>query len=511
LNKNSRKGDATMTEAAALDAVTTKHGRVSGIAREKHLAFLGIPYAKAKRFGVPQAPDGWTGVRSAATIGLAAPQATHPIAGFSASGPQGEDCLNLNVFTPAADDKHRPVMFWIHGGGFTHGAGYEPLYNGGPLCVRGDVVLVTINYRLGALGFLRVPEIGAQGNQGLLDCIAALNWVRDNIRSFGGDPEQVTIFGESAGSAAVGCLLGMPTARGLFRRAIMESGAGRAATPETADRIADAMLKELSLDRAKVRELMTVDHREIVRAQQVVLQTFASGTARGFGPVKDPNVLPDEPIAMVRDGAAKGTDIVIGTTRDENKLFAPPRREPISDAALLDAVSTTLAAKDKAAVQKLVDTYRVSRGAKKLPTDNLDIFDAVATDVRFRIPSLKLALNQRAAGGKAYVYLFTHASPARRGALGSCHALELPFVFGTLNAPTQDRFAGTGPDVERLSRDMMDAWLAFARTGNPAATAVGAWSAYDDTRRPTMVFDTKFSRQQDDPFGDERRALEALL
>jgi para-nitrobenzyl esterase len=162
-------------------------------------------------------------------------------------------------------------------------------------------------------------------------------------------------------------------------------------------------------------------------------------------------------------------------------------------------------------VQKLVDTYRASRSAKQLPTDNLDIFDAVATDVRFRMPSLKLALNQRAAGGKAFVYLFTHASPARRGALGSCHALELPFVFGTLNAPTQDRFAGTGPDVERLSRDMMDAWLSFARTGNPAATAVGAWSAYDDAKRPTMVFDTKLSRQEDDPFGDERRALEVLL
>jgi para-nitrobenzyl esterase len=303
----------------------------------------------------------------------------------------------------------------------------------------------------------------------------------------------------------------MPSARGLFRRAIMESGAGRAATPETSDRIADAMLKELGLDRGRVSELLTVDAKEIVRAQQVVLQSFATGTARGFGPVTDPAMMPDEPIAMVRGGAAKAVDIVIGTTRDENKLFVPPRREPISDVALVDAVRATVAGKDKTAVQKLVETYRASRKAKNLPTDNLDILDAVATDVRFRMPSLRLALHQRAAGGKAYVYLFTHASPARRGALGSCHALELPFVFGTLNAPTQDRFAGTGPDVERLSRDMMDAWLAFATTGDPAATAIGAWSAYDDVKRPTMVFDTKFSRQEDDPFGEERRALEALI
>jgi len=500
-----------MTEAATLEAVTTTSGRVSGITRDKHLAFLGIPYAKAKRFAAPQAPDSWTGVKAADAIGLAAPQTTHLIAGFSASGPQGEDCLNLNVFTPATDDKRRSVMFWIHGGGFTHGAGYEPLYNGGPLATRGDVVVVTINYRLGALGFLRLPEIGAHGNQGLLDCIAALSWVRDNIRAFGGDPEQVTIFGESAGSAAVGCLLGMPAARGLFRRAIMESGAGRAATPETADKQVDALLKELSLDRSKVRDLLTIDPREIVRAQTAVLQSFPSGTARGFGPVKDPGVMPDEPLRMVRNGLAKAIDIVIGSNRDENKLFVPPKREPIDDAALVAGVCAAVPTTDKSAAQNLIETYRASRGSKKLPTDNLDILDAIGSDVRFRIPSLRLALGQRAAGGKAFVYLFTHASPARRGALGSCHALELPFVFGTLNAPTQDRFAGTGVDVERLSRDVMDAWLAFARSGDPAAKAVGAWSAYDETKRPTMVFDTRASREENDPFGEERRALEALI
>jgi para-nitrobenzyl esterase len=500
-----------MTETATLEVVTTTSGRVSGIARDKHLAFLGIPYAKARRFAAPEAPDNWSGVRRADAIGLAAPQTVHLIAGFSASGPQGEDCLNLNVFTPATDGKRRPVMFWIHGGGFTHGAGYEPLYNGGPLAVRGDVVVVTINYRLGALGFLRMPEIDAHGNQGLLDCIAALRWTRDNIRAFGGDPDQVTIFGESAGSAAVGCLLGMSAARGLFRRAIMESGAGRAATPETADRQVDALLQQLSLDRARANQLLKVEHQRIVHAQTAVLQNFPSGTARGFGPLKDANVMPDEPIRMVRDGLARATDIVIGSNRDENKLFAPPRREPIDDAALLDAVGATLPKKATAAAKNLIEIYRASRKARGLPTDNLDMLDAIGSDVRFRIPSLRLALAQRAAGGNAFAYLFTHSSPARRGALGSCHALELPFVFGTLDAPTQDRFAGTGADVERLSRDMMDAWLAFARTGDPAAKAVGAWSNYDDRQRSTMVFDTKASRQESDPFGEERRAIEALL
>jgi para-nitrobenzyl esterase len=166
---------------------------------------------------------------------------------------------------------------------------------------------------------------------------------------------------------------------------------------------------------------------------------------------------------------------------------------------------------DETTARKLIEVYRASRKMKGLPTDNNDMLDAISSDVRFRIPSLRLALAQRGAGGNAYVYLFTHASPARRGTLGSCHALELPFVFGSMDAPTQDRFAGTGVNVERLSHDMMDAWLNFARTGNPAAKAVGTWSAYDDRQRPTMVFDTKASRQETDPFGEERHAIEALM
>src|SRR6185312_4821342 len=163
--------------------------------RPGHLAFYGVPYARARRFARPDAPKAWSGVRAAHEIGLAAPQTPHVLQGFAASGPQGEDCLNLNLFTPAADAGKRPVMVWIHGGGFTHGAGYEALYNGGPLAVRGDVVVVSINYRLGALGFLRLPEVGALGNQALLDQAAALGWVRDNIAAFGGDPANVTIFG----------------------------------------------------------------------------------------------------------------------------------------------------------------------------------------------------------------------------------------------------------------------------------------------------------------------------
>jgi para-nitrobenzyl esterase len=496
--------------ATTLAAVETVSGRVSGIARQGHAAFFGIPYATAKRFAAPEAAPPWVGVREATSIGFAAPQTAHVIAGFAASGPQDEDCLNLNVFTPACDGGKRPVMVWIHGGGFTHGAGYEALYDGGPLAVRGDAVVVTINYRLGALGLLRLPEIGAHGNQGLLDQVIALNWVRDNIAAFGGDPAQVTIFGESAGSASVGCLLTMPSARGLFHRAIQQSGIGRAVTPDVADRIAATMLGLLGIDRTRASNLLTIAPEKILQAQSAIAARL--GPDVRFGPVVDPATLPSIPAKAIADGAAKDVDIVIGTNRDEVKLFtAATRREPIDDAALLRDVRAALPKAAEGEAKDLIDVYRASRKVRQLPDDNLDILDAIGSDVRFRVGSVRWAANQRAVGGKAWLYLFTHASPARRGALGSCHALEMPFMFGTLNAPTQDKFAGTGPDVERLSREMMDSWLHFARSGDPAHRTIAPWSQYDAATRPTMIFDTKGSGQQSDPFGEERAAIEKLM
>lgn len=499
-----------MTATATIDAVTTNAGRVSGIAREKHVAFLGIPYAKAKRFAAPEPADAWSGVRAATAIGFAAPQTRHMIAGFAASGPQDEDCLNLNVFTPACDGTKRPVMVWIHGGGFTHGASYEKLYDGGPLAVRGNVVVVTINYRLGALGFLRLPEIGAHGNQGLLDQVAALRWVRDNVAAFGGDPAEVTIFGESAGSASVGCLVTMPHARGLFKRAIQQSGIGRASTAEAAARIGGAMLELLDLNAGRASEMLTLPVDAILKAQSGVAQKL--GADARFNPVIDPQTLPALPMQGIADGAAKAVEIIIGTNRDEVKLFdAALPRDPIDDAALIKAVRAGLPKAGEGEANDLIAAYRASRKAHGLPDSNLDMLDAINSDIRFRIPSLRWAVNQRAAGGKAWVYLFTHPSPARRGLFGSCHALEMPFVFGTLSAPTQDKFAGTGPDVERLSHEMMDAWLGFASKGEPATAATGPWPQYDATTRPTMIFDTKRSGQESDPLSEERRAIEALM
>jgi len=502
-----------------MPTVRTASGVVDGLSRERHFAYYGIPYAAPptgrRRFRAPEAPEPWAGVRPATERGLAAPQTTHPIPGFAASGPQDEDCLNLNVFTPAPDGARRPVMFWIHGGGFTHGSGYEDLYNGGPLAVRGDVVVVTINYRLGALGFLHLgdhlADEGLTANAGLLDIIAALQWTRDNIAAFGGDPGQVTIFGESAGAAAVGTLLAMPAAAGLFHRAILQSGTGRGSDRATAASVTDLLLEELGLDRARASEVMVSPARAIVEAQTRVTARGGRTLGLRFGPTVDGLTLPEQPLKAVRAGRAAGIPVVVGTNRDEVKLFAASvRRDPLDDAALIDAVGVPLGQKASGQAADLVALYRRSRVARGLPHENLDILDAIDSDLRFRVPAMRMALAQATHQPRTHLYLFTYHSPARRGALGSCHALEMPFVFGTLDAPTQDRFAGTGPDVERLSANMMDAWLAFARASSPGHEGIGPWPAYEPGRRPTMVFDTN-SGAQDDPFGDERLAIEPLV
>lgn len=499
--------------------VETTNGTIVGLQREGHLAYYGIPYAAAPdgvlRFRPPQPAAAWEGVREATRPGFAAPQSTHPIPGFAASGPQDEDCLNLNVFTPAADNGRRPVMFWIHGGGFTHGSGYEELYNGGPLAMRGDVVVVTINYRLGALGYLylgeHLPNAGVSANCGQLDQIAALEWVRDNIAKFGGDPGNVTIFGESAGAAAVGTLLAMPAAKGLFHKAIMQSGSGRSNDRSHGARIVAEMLEALGPEITYAERLLTLPAPDIVEAQGKVAAKASRTMGLPFGPIQDGDTLPLRPIDAITEGSAADIPVMIGTNRDEVKLFAASvRRDEIDDATLEKAMGAMLPDNEGGAVRELIGAYRASREGKGLPATNLDILDAIGSDVRFRIPALRTAEAQARHQADTFVYLFTYASPARHGALGSCHALEMPFVFGTLDAPTQDRFAGTGPQVESLSHNMMDAWLSFARTGKPGHAGIGEWAAYDADSRPTMVFDVE-SGLQKDPFGDERAAVEPFV
>jgi para-nitrobenzyl esterase len=374
------------------------------------------------------------------------------------------------------------------------------------------VVVVTINYRLGAFGYLhpgtRLPGRGLAANCGQLDAIAALRWVHDNIAAFGGDPGNVTIFGESAGAASVGTLLAMPGARGLFQRAILQSGAGRATDPAGAGETVDRVREAAGL--AAPEGLLSLDADRLLEAQTKVSAQSSFGRLP-FSPLVDGETLPQQPLAAVAAGSAAGIPVLIGTNRDEVKLFtATQQREPLSDSALEKAVAAMFPGTGAEVARAAIGTFRESRRARGLPAENLDILDAISSEGVFRTNSVRLALAQRQHEARTYVYLFTYASPARHGALGACHALEMPFVFGTFSAPTQDRFAGTGPDVERLSANMMDAWIAFARTGDPSHAGIGRWEPYDGAQRPTMVFD-RASGLERDPYGEERRAAESLL
>ncbi len=501
-----------------MTTVTTTHGDVEGAAREGHTAYLGIPFAAPPagegRFRAPAPLTPWAGVLKATEWGKAAHQTTHPIPGFAASGPQDEDCLYLNIYTPAADGKRRPVLFWIHGGGFTHGTAAEPLYDGGPLAVRGDVVVVSTNYRLGALGFLHLddhlPGRGLSANCGMLDLIAALEWTRDNVERFGGDAGNVTIFGESAGAAAVGTLLAMPAASGLFHKAVLQSGTGRALDREGGKRVAQLVLDELGFGDSP-EKILEVDADRIVDAQTAVAAKLGRAGGPLYGPVIDGVSLLNQPMQAIRDGDSAHVPVMLGTNRDESKLFAATmRREQPDEAGTLKAIGAVLPRASQEQVAELLAVYRRSRAEKGLPTSNLDMIDAVQSDVMMRINAGKLAAAHVKHQPNTYLYLFTYASPARGGSLGSCHALEMPFVFGTTRAPTQDRFAGTGPAVERLSANMMDAWLSFARSASPGHEGIGPWPAFSADARPTMIFDTECG-VENDPFGEERRAIEPLL
>jgi len=484
-------------------------GRADGVDR-----FLGIPYALppigARRFRAPEPAAPWSGVRAATEFSGAAPQNALDVGVLPGMevGRQDEDCLYLNVYTPAADAGRRPVMVWIHGGAFVLGAGSQLLYDGAALARRGDVVLVTINYRLGVLGFLDLEVRFGSGfagadNLGLRDQIAALEWVRANIAAFGGDPENVTIFGESAGGMSVGALLGSPAASGLFHRAIPQSGAAHNAHDRGASaRVADLFLGAFGSE--DPRALRDASVERILKAQlQCTLHLGELGLLLAFQPVAGAGVLPGPPFAAVRAGNAAGVPVMVGTTRDEWRLFEflDPRQREMSDEGFLKRAAERVG---RGAAASLCDAYRKD-APDAAPADH---FAAFETDRVFRVPAVRLA-DAQAQHAPVYGYEFAWPSPAKRGALGACHAIELPFVFGTLDAPGMAAFSGSGPEAERLSGLIMDAWAAFARRGDPSCTALPRWQRHDPATRPTMILDRE-SRLELAPRDRTLRAWEGL-
>ena len=482
--------------------VETAHGRVVGRAG----AFKGIPFACPPRFGPPLPPEPWQGVRDATEYGPVAPQNFDPVLeqmfGAAPFPVDETGCLTLNVWTPDADGTGRPVMVWIHGGAFISGSGRDAVFDGTRLAARGDVVVVTLNYRLGAFGFLQLTDRPGSGNLGLLDQVAALEWVRANIAAFGGDPGNVTLFGQSAGGMSVAALLAAPAAKGLFHRAIVQSGSAEAATDAAqAAAVTGEFLGLLGVEEPSTERLLELPMEELLRAQQ---ELGAAMRARGglglpFGPVVDGVVLTGQPLDAVRGGAAAGIPLIVGANLEEGRMFTElaPDAPPV-DPEVLSAVAATFFPDGAEALEVF---HRQERDAT--PSG---LFAAMLGEHMFRAPGIRLARAQEQAQVRAglepavWVYLFCWPSTAMGGRLGACHSLELPFVFDTLGAQGTDRFTGPGAP-QALADEISGAWARFARHGTPDDD----WPAYDTESRWTRVFDVP-SRTVRDP----RSALRLL-
>jgi len=502
--------------------VQIAQGELRGTEDSGVLRFAGIPFAEPptgqRRFRPPEAHAGWDGVRDASTFGPTSVQGPDPLMMLTGADPEpiDEDCLYLNVWTPGTDGAKRPVMVWIHGGGFLMGSGSSPVYHGQRFVERGDVVYVSFNYRLGALGFLHLahldPDYAGSGNNGILDQVAALEWVRDNIAAFGGDPDNVTIFGESAGGMSVCTLLGMPAAKGLFHRAIAQSGAAHNVQDEKqAAAITDGLFEKLGV--SSIEELLSVDAEEFAKVQddlmglvstELTAATRDEGRTEGirlpFQPVHDGAALPEPPLEAVRNGLSAHVEFLSGTNLDEVKLFEIMMQGTVSDELV-----------DKR-LDHLFGDHQRARSAYENGHGGLDapgLASAVYTDAIFRQPAIRLSEVQSEHQASTYHYLFTWATSTMGGMLGSCHALEIPFVFDNLDAPGLSILVGEGVP-EGLSEAMQDAWIAFARTGNPAHPGLPDWPGYSPASRSVMEFGVT-TRLLDDPYRDIRELWNTVL
>ena len=452
--------------------------------------FRGIPFAKPPvgelRFAAPRPAEGWSGVREAVSFGPPPPQSGSFGMDRLSRDTADDDWLTVNVWSSEpGPGTGLPVMVWIQGGGFVFGMSGLPEYDGGRLARDGGVVVVTFNYRVGIEGFAQIE--GAPANRGLLDQVAALEWVRDNIRAFGGDPDKVTVFGESAGGGSVAALLAMDRAAGLFRRAVAQSVPGAAFSPELAADIAAACAAELGL-RPTVADLSGVAPHELPAAADTISAKMDQWTHRWgrpayrtipFAPVVDGDVLAVTPWQALAGGAARDIDLLVGHTRDEQRLFT-------AIGGLLGAVSEEQAAKALDVLAPGPDGARRYRDAYPAAGPE-QLYELVHSDWLFRMPSLHLAEAQTAAGGRAYVYELTWPAPGMGGAFGACHGLDVPLVFGNLDRGQPAMLIGEtpSPEAEALSARMRAAWVSFAADGDPG------WPAYDTGQRLVQLFDTR--------------------
>jgi para-nitrobenzyl esterase len=499
-------------ELERTEIVSTTNGPVRGYREGGLEIFKGLRYAApplgALRFAPPERPKPWTEPADAVALGAPAIQvgvAPGDITGGRSAGDPpapgqpgtAEDCLFINVWTPGLTGK-RPVMVWLHGGGFANGSGGAAMYDGEALARRGDAVIVTVNHRLNVFGYLSLAELGghpSSGLAGMLDIVMVLEWVRDNIAAFGGDASCVTIFGESGGGMKVSLLLAMPPAKGLFHRAIIQSGPGlKAVSKEAAAKNAKALFDQLGLKADELEKLRALPAAVI---QEAAAKAATGGPLGGFSPSVDGIALPRDPFDPTAPEITKDVPVLIGTNKDEATLFlfADPKFGEYDEADMLKRVRQS--AGDRAgallaAVRETFPDYSPSHLAAGVQTATMMWSGSITLAER------KAAQN----AAPAYMYLLAWETTAARGKLRSPHALEIPLVFD--NVEKARSFCGRN-DPQVVAEQMSEAWLAFARTGDPNTPALPDWPAYDAARRATMVFDLE-SRVVEDPYPKIRQA-----
>ena len=502
-------------------AVTeTGSGKVKGYLHNNTYTFKGIPYAKSERFMAPEKPTSWKDVRSSLSYGPVCP--TDPTTTVNDDfefafnhdlGYNNEHCQTLNVWTQKLHDgKKRPVMVWLHGGGFTAGSSIElPSYDGENLSKKGDVVIVSVNHRLNILGFLDLSAYGEKyktsGNAGLWDLVAALKWVKENIAEFGGDPDNVTIFGQSGGGGKVTCLMNSPVAKGLFQKGIVQSGSYITSFTEKSmsQRVAAAVLDVLHLQPSQVDSLQGISYERLNNAgkkafAKVAADMKAEGkpvTGLGWNAVLDGDLLPYQPTDRAAMELSNNVPLLVGTTINEFTPFAPVKK----GLTMADA-KESLQKKYGDKTDEYIAAAKKDYPERTMPANYLDL------DLNFRPLAIKQANLKTKSAAPVYMYLFTWQSPVNGGIYKAMHCMDIAFEFD--NIARCQEMTGGGKDAVALANKMSSAWLSFARTGNPNTPLLPKWPAYTEQNGATMLFNIQ-SKVVDHPDADILKAAGVKL